>query len=500
MAAAIAPAKQSIDSAAKDIEATRAAAKAAEEEAAKKAAEEAAKQAAEEQAAIQAAESLAAAKTAAKDRVDDYFDAKKPANLSKEEEAAYEAAREAAKDSIDAATSKDEVAAAIAPAKQSIDNAAKAINDARAEEAASEEAAKQAAEEAAKKAAEEAAKQAAEEMAAIQAAESLAAAKTTAKDRVDDYFDAKKPANLSKEEEAAYEAAKAAAKDSIDAATTKDAVAAAIKPAKASIDKAAKEITDARTAADAAAKKAAEEAAKKAAEEEAAKKAAEEAAKKAAEEAAKKAAEEAKLASPEAKAANALALNSGLKVSQTGSKLNVSWGAVEGAEEYGVFVQYCGKKFAKKATATTKTGTTSVKIKKLNGKSLKLKKNYKIYVVAYRTINGKKTVVGKTLTAHVVGRKNTKYSNPKKLTIKSSKAVTLSVGKTSKIKAKVTLVSKNRKSLSNAHAKKFRYASTDTSVAKVSSSGKITAVGKGTCTIYVYARNGYAKTVTVTVK
>lgn len=244
---------------------------------------------------------------------------------------------------------------------------------------------------------------------------------------------------------------------------------------KASIDKAAKEITDARTAADAAAKKAAEEAAKKAA-------------------------EEAKLASPEAKAANALALNSGLKVSQTGSKLNVSWGAVEGAEEYGVFVQYCGKKFAKKATATTKTGTTSVKIKKLNGKSLKLKKNYKIYVVAYRTINGKKTVVGKTLTAHVVGRKNTKYSNPKKLTIKSSKAVTLSVGKTSKIKAKVTLVSKNRKSLSNAHAKKFRYASTDTSVAKVSSSGKITAVGKGTCTIYVYARNGYAKTVTVTVK
>ena len=52
----------------------------------------------------------------------------------------------------------------------------------------------------------------------------------------------------------------------------------------------------------------------------------------------------------------------------------------------------------------------------------------------------------------------------------------------------------------NAHATEFRYASTDKKVATVSSKGKIKAVRKGSCTIYVYARNGYAKKVKVKVK
>ena len=49
------------------------------------------------------------------------------------------------------------------------------------------------------------------------------------------------------------------------------------------------------------------------------------------------------------------------------------------------------------------------------------------------------------------------------------------------------------------HAAKLRYLSTDTKVATVSKSGKITAKGKGTCTIYVYAVNGARKAVKVTV-
>jgi len=41
---------------------------------------------------------------------------------------------------------------------------------------------------------------------------------------------------------------------------------------------------------------------------------------------------------------------------------------------------------------------------------------------------------------------------------------------------------------------------TNKRVANVSKKGKIKATGKGNCTIYIYARNGYAKKIKVTVK
>ena len=67
-------------------------------------------------------------------------------------------------------------------------------------------------------------------------------------------------------------------------------------------------------------------------------------------------------------------------------------------------------------------------------------------------------------------------------------------------KAKVTLTNSKKKALSNKYAKTFRYASSNKNVATVSSKGKITAKNKGTCYIFVYARNGYTKKVKVTVK
>ncbi|MBO7711473.1 MAG: Ig-like domain-containing protein [Lachnospiraceae bacterium] len=42
--------------------------------------------------------------------------------------------------------------------------------------------------------------------------------------------------------------------------------------------------------------------------------------------------------------------------------------------------------------------------------------------------------------------------------------------------------------------------SDDTSIARVSRKGKITAVGKGTCHVYAYAQNGTAARIKVTVK
>ncbi|MDD6072228.1 MAG: Ig-like domain-containing protein, partial [Clostridiales bacterium] len=197
---------------------------------------------------------------------------------------------------------------------------------------------------------------------------------------------------------------------------------------------------------------------------------------------------------------NELALNAGLKVSQTGSIINIAWGRVSDAEGYDVYVQYCGLKFTSKSLNSVNSGKiTKIKVKKVNGKKLDLKKNYKIYVVAYKFVNGKKVTLGRTITAHIVGKKNTKSTNVKAVKVKKS-SYRLKVGGTATIKARTVLVDKNKNQLSDKHAKEFRYASSNKKVATVSSKGKIKAVGKGTCIIYVYARNGYAKKVKVTVE
>lgn len=197
---------------------------------------------------------------------------------------------------------------------------------------------------------------------------------------------------------------------------------------------------------------------------------------------------------------NTIRMNDGFRVTQKASKLNIVWSKVEGVENYDVYVQYCGKSFADTPDLTVNSNTTSASIDKAGGKKLNLKKNYKIYVVAYRTVEGKKIVLAKTITAHVVGRKNAVYTNAKSITIKSRKTLKMSEKEVSVIKAKTNLVSKSKKMLTDAHAEEFRYASSDKKVATVSKTGVIKAVGKGTCTIYVYARNGYAKKISVTVK
>ncbi len=197
---------------------------------------------------------------------------------------------------------------------------------------------------------------------------------------------------------------------------------------------------------------------------------------------------------------NEISLNAKLKVSQTGKKINIEWGKVTGADGYDVYVQYCGMKFTKKSITAIKSGKIKkVTVKKVNGKPLDLKKNYKVYVRAYKLVKGKKVTLGKTITAHIVGRKNTKFTNVKAVKVKKS-VYRLKKGKTAQIQASTILVSPNKKQLSNAHAKEFRYATSNKKVATVSKKGKIKAVGKGTCTIYVYARNGYAKKIKVTVK
>lgn len=194
-----------------------------------------------------------------------------------------------------------------------------------------------------------------------------------------------------------------------------------------------------------------------------------------------------------------ISMNAGLKISQTGSKINIKWGKVKEADGYDVYVAYCGKKFGKAVKTINMNSTTSITVKKINGKKINLKKNFKVYVAAYKMTDGKKEVLAKSIMGHVVGRLNTRYSNAKKITLSKSK-YSVKVGKTVKVKAKTVLVDKSKKQLSDGHAKEFRYATSNKNIATVDKNGKVKGVAKGNCIIYVYARNGYAKTVSVTVK
>lgn len=194
-----------------------------------------------------------------------------------------------------------------------------------------------------------------------------------------------------------------------------------------------------------------------------------------------------------------LAMNAGLKISQTGSKINIKWGKVKEADGYEVYVTYCGMKFGKSVKVLKNNAKTSINITKINGKKINLKKNFKVYVAAYKMVGGKKKKLAKTITGHIVGRKNTAYTNVKMIKLAKSK-YSIKAGKTAQINAKTVLVDKKKKQLSNAHATQFRYASSNKNIATVNKNGKIKGISKGTCTIYVYSRNGYAKKASVTVK
>ena len=125
---------------------------------------------------------------------------------------------------------------------------------------------------------------------------------------------------------------------------------------------------------------------------------------------------------------------------------------------------------------------------------------YKAVVKAYIIQGGVKTYVktGPTIYAYTSGGTK-KLTNPECVIIKKTKVV-LKTGHTHKIKANVTKLKKHRKLIGKGCAAKLRFISSDTSVAEVSRSGKITAKRKGSCMVYVYAVNGVRNAVAVTVK
>ena len=179
--------------------------------------------------------------------------------------------------------------------------------------------------------------------------------------------------------------------------------------------------------------------------------------------------------------------------------MTLGWYKIEGAEGYDIFFATCnnsGKKIACKNVKTIKGNNTF----KWTKSGLKKGTPYKFYVRAYITKNGEKTYVSKSPIMHAyTGNGNKKYTNARSVKVNKAK-VTLTKGKTFKIKAKVKKVNKNKKLMPKSHAPTLRYMTSDKKVATVSTSGKITAKGKGTCTVIAFAHNGISKNVKVTVK
>ncbi|WP_026509874.1 hypothetical protein [Butyrivibrio sp. LC3010] len=185
-------------------------------------------------------------------------------------------------------------------------------------------------------------------------------------------------------------------------------------------------------------------------------------------------------------------LQANIKIEQTHDKIIVRWDKIRDVGKVDLFLQYCGKKYSKKPTKTTKS--RKVTITTIKGKKINQTKNYKMYLVAYDS-SGKR--IGKTLSCHFAGKFN-KYTNPKKLKL-STKQLTVSVGQSARIKGSIKYEDPKKKALSTKHAPRYRYVSDVPEIAAVDKNGNITGLSPGTCDVYVCCQNGMSKFVSVTV-
>lgn len=146
--------------------------------------------------------------------------------------------------------------------------------------------------------------------------------------------------------------------------------------------------------------------------------------------------------------------------------------------------------FSAKSLKQVKNGKkTTLTVKKINGKKLNTKKNFKLYVMAYQWKDGKKIALAKTMVIHVAGKDNRKYTNVKNIKLKKT-SYTMKKGAGVTLRSKAVLYNKHKKQLSVKHTKEFRYMSSNQKIATVTADGKIKVKGTGSCTIYVFAKNG----------
>ena len=184
-------------------------------------------------------------------------------------------------------------------------------------------------------------------------------------------------------------------------------------------------------------------------------------------------------------------------VNQTKTSITLEWSKLDGVDGYLVYGNRCNtntKTYKYQKLATITNGRT------WTHKNLKKGTFYKYIVKAYKIVDGKKVVTDTSVSIHVITQ-GSKYGIAKSVSVtkignkKNVSKITLKKGKTAQITAKE--IKKDKKIR---HHRNLCYESNNTAVATVTPEGLIQAVGKGTCTIWVYAQNGVYVALTVTVK
>ena len=184
-------------------------------------------------------------------------------------------------------------------------------------------------------------------------------------------------------------------------------------------------------------------------------------------------------------------------VNQTKTSITLEWSKLDGVDGYLVYGNRCNtntKTYKYQKLATITNGRT------WTHKNLKKGTFYKYIVKAYKIVDGKKVVTDTSASIHVITQ-GSKYGIARSVSVtkignkKNVSKITLKKGKTAQITAK-----EMKKDKKIRHHRKLCYESCNTAIATVTPEGLIQAVGKGTCTIWVYAQNGVYVALTVTVK
>ena len=189
---------------------------------------------------------------------------------------------------------------------------------------------------------------------------------------------------------------------------------------------------------------------------------------------------------------------------QTQTTITLKWTKVSDADGYLIYGSKCNSKdvqYTRKLIKTIKGNSTLI----WTQKKLEKATYYKYKIKAYKLVDGKKVIIAQSVGIHAAtkGGKHCVASAVKVTKLAGKKVsgtslkLTIAKGKNAQITVSETPAEKNK---TIHYHRAICYETSNSKVATVTKSGKIKAVGEGTCKIWVYAQNGVYKTITITVK